>query len=196
MEANIYQPPAAELQSESTTTAREFYVVSKTKFLVLMIATFGIYEIYWFYKNWSLYKRANNEDMWPVPRAIFAIFFAHSLFRLMDSRVREAEKNISWNPEWMGAVYVLATLVSTIADRISTKMPEYSVLDVVSLGLLPLITWVLYRAQSVANLVCGDPEGKSNAQFTAANYAWTVIGVAVWALMGLVLYEAYTGYSA
>ena len=193
MEADIYQAPQAELQAESTTATVEFYVVSKTKFLVLMIATFGMYELYWFYKNWSLYKQANNEDIWPVPRAFFAIFFAHALFRSMDSRIQEAGKNISWNPEWMGAVYVLATLASTIAERISAKMPEYTALDFVSLALLPLVTWVLYRAQSVANLVCGDPQGQSNARFTAANYAWIVIGLVVWALMGLVVYEAYAG---
>src|SRR5687767_2451938 len=65
------------------------YVVAPTKFMLLAFSTMGMYSLYWFYKNWSLRRRAYGLTIWPVARAIFAVFFAHRLFRALDVEAHE-----------------------------------------------------------------------------------------------------------
>lgn len=193
METDIYRAPDAELQGEQAAAEHEFYVVSKNKFLLLMIGTFGLYEFYWFYKNWSLYKKHSGADMLPVMRAIFSIFFVHSLFRTVEDRNLDNGGESTWSPAWMATLYVVLSIASSIADRISAKMVEYTALDLVSLVALPIIVWVLYRAQHMINIVCGDPNGESNSEITPANYLWVAIGLLFWGLIAIGFYDAFVG---
>ena len=57
--------------AENTLESR-YHVVPLWRFLLLSVLTWGTYEIYWFWKNWSAVKRADGSDIWPIPRAIFA----------------------------------------------------------------------------------------------------------------------------
>jgi hypothetical protein len=58
-----------------------YFPVSLIKFAVLSICTFGLYEFYWFYKNWQRVKEREHSDIMPFWRAFFAFFFCYSLFR-------------------------------------------------------------------------------------------------------------------
>ena len=63
-----------------------FFSVSITKLVVLSLCSLGLYELYWFYKNWQLVKNHERSDISPFWRAIFANFFCYALFR----RVKES----------------------------------------------------------------------------------------------------------
>jgi len=54
-----------------------FSPVSKTKLAVMSICTLGMYDLYWFYKNWGLVKDRNNLEIKPFWRAFFAFFYCH-----------------------------------------------------------------------------------------------------------------------
>ncbi|GGM77497.1 hypothetical protein OCF84_17105 [Shewanella xiamenensis] len=58
--------------------------VSLAKFVIMFFATFGLYQIYWFYKQWQALKEYYDLDAWPIARCIFTVFFTHSLFMLMN----------------------------------------------------------------------------------------------------------------
>jgi hypothetical protein len=51
----------------------------------------------------------------------------------------------------------------------------------------------LYLAQKVANIACGDAEGRGNDQLTPANYAWIGLGTAFWMLVVVGLIEMTVG---
>ena len=192
MTDNIYQTPEAVLEREEETVEQEFYVVSGFKFLALMIGTFGLYEFYWFYKQWKNYSLCHNESMWPVMRAIFSIFFAHSLFNTIDASLKSADKQYRWYPGTLATVYVVVLLVSRIADRVSASTEVVSAIDVISMGLFPVIVWCLYRVQVAVNIACDDPQANSNSSFTPANFIWLAIGAAIW---GLIFYGLYLGFT-
>ena len=40
-----------------------YYPVSTTKLVVLSILTGGLYEIYWFYKNWKWIKQRDGSSI-------------------------------------------------------------------------------------------------------------------------------------
>jgi hypothetical protein len=50
------------------------------KFIFLSVITFGLYEVYWMYKQWKFFKNRNELKVRPLWRSIFGPFFIHSLF--------------------------------------------------------------------------------------------------------------------
>ncbi|WP_444943126.1 hypothetical protein ACJJIK_14105 [Microbulbifer sp. ZKSA006] len=181
MDSNIYSAPEAELATVAEGEA-QFYIVSPTKFWVMSLATVGLYSVYWFYRHWSEYRRISGEDMWPVMRAIFSIFFTHSLFSHIQSRIDDAEIDYRWSPGFWATFYVVFALVGAVVDRLSYYSDTVSLIDLISILLLPFSLWPLYEGQKAANSACGDISGRINSRFTPWNYIWLAMGALFWGL--------------
>lgn len=67
----------------------EYFCVSKNKLAVLSVATFGLYEIYWFYKNWKEIKEQGGGKVSPFWRALLSILFSYSLFKRVLTSAKE-----------------------------------------------------------------------------------------------------------
>lgn len=193
MEENLYQAPKAELVTESNTEA-EFYVVSSKKFLVLFITTMGIYCVYWFYKHWRQQKITQELKIWPVMRAIFSVFFTHSLFAYIDGRVRDARSDFAWSPGVMATIYVVFSIIASISDNLAANAIGFPYTDFLGTGCLLFIGSSMHRAQMAANIACGDSEGSENANFTGLNFLWIVLGSLFWVAVLLGYYAILTGY--
>lgn len=90
MDDNVYAPPASAVVEPAPAGAdHSFYVVAPAKFCLLFFFTLGMYHVYWFYMQWARYRRGHPEvTIWPVARAIFSVFFAHSLANRLDEAAR------------------------------------------------------------------------------------------------------------
>ncbi len=184
MNDNPYSPPQADLTSaEERAGPPEYYVVSPLKMTVLYFVTLGMYKIYWFYKNWSNYKQYHQDTLWPVPRAIFAIFFVRSLFRHIQFRAAKQQMFGAWDMMTHSAVLTLCILIDNILGRLTIKGIGEPYTDIAAIIVAIAIFFLLLRAQNIINAVCHDPAGASNARFTPANYFWIVLGVLLWALV-------------
>lgn len=190
MSDNPYQTPQGELNlpaDPSPTSA--FYVVSKKKMVVLFIMTLGIYQVFWYYQNWRLYKLATGEKIWPLPRAIFSIFFVHSLFRAANHQRDRAPAGLpAWNHSQQATIIVLLLIISQVTERMSSKSIGSPITDVLSLLILFPLVSCYASAQVRINEACGDPLGASNNRFTVGNYIWMVLGALMWALIGVGLF--------
>ncbi|HEY9102235.1 hypothetical protein [Chitinimonas sp.] len=200
MDLDAYAPPKAVLntgleggQAGELAAATPFFVVGKRKFVLLFLATLGTYRIYWFYKQWQAYKRVHGGSIWPVLRAIFTIFFAHSLFEAADREALRRGVRIGWEPRSLASTYVVVAIVSSVLDRLSNKDIGSPYTDILSLICLPIMCSVLVSAQGAINRACGDPEGEGNSKLTWANYIWLVIGALMWLVIGYGFYAIYTG---
>jgi hypothetical protein len=96
MNANPYEPPKALVADMPAAGAGEtdgpaFFLVSSTKLVVLSLCTVGIYEYYWFYKNWRIIRDRTGEDISPFWRTFFALFYCYQLF----DRVRKHSPELS-----------------------------------------------------------------------------------------------------
>src|SRR5690625_4658746 len=49
-----------------------FHHVAAWKFILLSLATLGLYELYWFYRGWSFVKRSEKSRIMPFWRTVFA----------------------------------------------------------------------------------------------------------------------------
>ncbi len=175
MQENVYAIPESNIDTLQIPVRQMFYVVSKTKFLVLFFCTFGLFSIYWHFKNWKLYKSYHNENMMPVMRAIFSVFFTHALFSVVDMRIKDLNKEFVWNHSLYATLVVTVVILSNILDRVSSYS-SYEWISILVLPLLILHGWLLAKAQAAINICCEDPLGISNNQFTWLNWIWILLG--------------------
>lgn len=57
-----------------------YYPVSFLKLVCMWVFTFGIYSIYWFYKNWFYIKSRDTSSIMPTARGIFCQFWYYPLY--------------------------------------------------------------------------------------------------------------------
>lgn len=186
-EPNPYAAPDARVEDIAVDAAatHRFYVVAPRKYLVLSIVTMNWYGVYWFYRNW---KQLNlkHKDYWPIPRAIFAVFFTHALFAEVEDQLRRVRRRVEWSPSSLATLCVVATIAERIADRLAGRI-EFGVRDTLlliagSFAAMSVNIWTRYRAQLAINVADGDPAGTSNASITGANIVWIVLGSFLWLL--------------
>ncbi|MFC5458340.1 hypothetical protein [Massilia niabensis] len=166
-----------------------FYVVSKRKFVLLYLATLGMYGAYWFYKNWARYNKISphaskaGNGVWPLPRAVFAVFFVHSLFAKIKAYGSVKLEVGAWQDRSHATVLVVLLLLSNGLDRAANKSLGSPTTDILALLILLPLAHQLLQAQEMINISCGDPQGSGNAAFSTANYAWMIAGGLLWCLI-------------
>lgn len=96
----------------------KFYPISPLKFSLLALVTLGLYQVYWFYRNWSYLKRIESPKALPFWRAIFSFFWFYPFYqRLVNG---EESKDITLLPKakWfaitLAAFYLLLTGLSSL----------------------------------------------------------------------------------
>ncbi|MBE4594647.1 hypothetical protein BOO24_20160 [Vibrio navarrensis] len=161
-----------------------FYVVSPKKFTVMYIGTLGFYGFYWMYKNWSIYRAASGEKIWPIARAIFFIFFLHSLCsKVTQSESLSSQGDLPKSLEWDATKYVLLSILGQISDRLSENEIALPYGFFVSLVLFPFMCQILYKIQLVINESQNDMFGDTNKKLSWLNYVWLSLGGALWLMV-------------
>jgi hypothetical protein len=96
----------------------KFLYISESRFIVMSILTLGIFEIYWNYKNWSYIKKRDNLDIQPVWRAIFGIFYIHSLLSFIeqDNEMNQIEKS-AFSASSLATGWVIMILIGNILGK-------------------------------------------------------------------------------
>lgn len=176
MQENVYAVPESSLEISQVPVRQMFYVVSKTKFWVLFIFTFGYYSIYWHFKNWKQFKDYHNEKMMPAMRGIFSIFFTHTLFREVDSELKKRSKEFYWSPGLWATLAVVAVIAARIIDRLYVNDLIGSFAFASVFIFVALNGFSLSKAQLAINESCDDPLGSANRKFTILNWIWITLG--------------------
>ncbi|WP_374585187.1 hypothetical protein [Pseudoduganella sp.] len=180
MSHNVYAPPLSDLDQQPSAAASDhFYVVSTRKMLIQYFLTLGVYQLYWYYRNWAQQRRATGADVWPLPRALFALFFTHSLFRRIGAHDASGKRDA-----WDSGSYAAAMVFLLVTDYLLVWASRASpILDGLSWFMLVPLALVMRQAQIEVNARCGDPQGASNDKFSAGNYAWCALGGVLWLLV-------------
>jgi hypothetical protein len=156
-----------------------YFPVSVTKLILLSIASFGIYEIYWFYKNWSLESTRTKESLWPFWRAIFAALTAYSLFhRMYDFAghytgnkfgLSAATKDRVVIP-FKGSPAVLAA--SFFILIVTSRLPDpYSIISIFSVVPLAVVQQSVIKINRTY-----APDADRNEKFSVLNIVVLVLG--------------------
>lgn len=177
---NLYQTPKAELLDEQSHSRGAFFVTSQNKLYLLYFTTFGLYSIYWFYKQWNSQRSAMlPKNIWPAPRSIFQIFFTHSLCRLINEH-KQRQGQAPWAYSGTAWAYVLLTLVSDGLTRTDGPGGALELLLTIGVVIVPAIPLALIQQQ--ANQASGDDNGQTNASISGLNLLFIVPGALLWLL--------------
>lgn len=162
--------PPGSAAAEIAVQAPMYFPVSLTKLVVMSFCTFGLYEIYWFYKNWSLINQREDKNIMPVLRTFFAGIFCYSLFTRIQETAEEQELPISLASGFLASGWIIFTLLWRLPD------PYWLVTFLAVFFLLPV--------QSAVNEInrSTTPQHNSNSRFTRWNIATAVAGIILFVL--------------
>ena len=155
--------PAAPVMAEPPAPAR-WFVVGAAKLVVMSTVTLGIYQVFWFYKQWRQVRDVHGEDIWPVPRAIFSVFFSFSLFRRLEDEAALRGHADAPSPALHAVAFFLLTLASRLPD------PWWLITFASVLPLVPV-----QRAASTIALTAA-PGTDPNTTFSRLNWVGIVVG--------------------
>lgn len=106
-----------ETKLEKDNTDIEYFSISLKRLAILSVLTLGIYEIYWFYKNWKAIQKVEKQDISPFWRAWFAIFYCHGLFKKILQSAKRHGYNGSYSSGLIATVYIVLLLVGNSLSR-------------------------------------------------------------------------------
>lgn len=167
-----------------------FYVVSIRKLIYMSLLTMGLYLVYWFYQNWTIYRDATGDRVTPLLRSIIPVLFIFPLLRRIDRSLQHSGNQYAWSPTLLGVSMWLIPTIFLASGLMAPAPTGYLPLDahlhlryLIETVLQLLATlWVICQIQKAINALELDPLGASNAHFTSANEKWMIFGVIIWGL--------------
>ena len=158
-----------------------FHPVPLPKFLILSFITIGHFQIYWIYKNWLWIKTVQKEDIWPIPRAIFASFMNFALFpRIAEEG--DPKHRYSWFTALslpLALLFFLSAVLDRAINRIPTLPDWLSIISLVSiLVIVPVAMQVNKYNSEKPELVAKNGKYRWTSWLLIAGY--TPIALAVY----------------
>jgi hypothetical protein len=94
-----------------------FYPVAMIKFIPLSIVSFGIYQIYWIYKNWLWLLNVEDQEISPAWRTFFSTIMNFSLFGRMNRADMPGFKWFKFAATPLAILYFVGEVISRISDK-------------------------------------------------------------------------------
>jgi len=165
---NPYAAPAAAALDESNGGAEPVYFsVGLLKLAVMCVFTFGLYEFYWFYRQWEAVRRGHALRLNAPLRAVCFPLTSYALFQQIAHESRRLQIPCAIQPLPLAlGVLVIASLL---------RMPDpYWMLSL--LGFLPLIP-----IQSAINEIHErlSPNAPRNTGYSTLNLITIVPGMLI-----------------
>jgi hypothetical protein len=165
---NPYAPPAAAVADiappEDVSTEPPFFAVSVTKLAIMSACTFNLYEMYWFYRHWRRIADRERDDIWPVARAIFTLFFCYACF----ARIRDYPADTRTESTLAAGPLAIGWIVTKLLSRLPDPYGWIAMFAFVFLVPVQLHVNELNAAAS--------PSHDRNARFSAWNWLAVVVG--------------------
>src|SRR5262245_35325164 len=112
---NPYTPPASKLV-EAPVAEAPFFAVSNAKLIVLSVATFGLYEFWWFYRNLEAIRLRTQRSMSPLLRALFAPLWGFSLLPEIEQEGRALRVESAIAPELCAVAFFVLSVLWRLPD--------------------------------------------------------------------------------
>jgi hypothetical protein len=170
IDANFTSDLASEIQS-----VPEFFSVSPFKFGVMATCTLGLYELYWFYKNWKLVKVREGSKIVPLVRGIFSLIFCFKLISKIRDRGALSHLKLTFGPESSKLKYDCPVWLLCL-PWIGTSLMLHSSRPI---WVISMFAWIyLLPAVRLANAInkLASSDSDENSSFSAWNWLAIVVG--------------------
>ena len=142
------------------------FQVSTSKFLVLSICSFGIYDIYWTHQQWKRIADATGAAISPFWRTFFSPIFNFALFDRIEDVALEHEIVVTWRPSVLATVILLFSFALRLPDPWS----------LIGLAFFAPIIPVQATVETVNDRVAATVTETRNDRYGAGGIATVVIG--------------------
>ena len=169
------QPTSAPEKPAQKEMRQAYFTVGAVKFSLMSLTTFGLYELYWFYRNWRIIKDRDESQISPFWRAFFAPLWTFS----MGSRFRDEAKDQSISLTLpviaLGVIYLLLNALWRLPD------PYWLVSLLTFIPLLPF-EFAARRLNGGGQLAA-----PTFGRFSGWNIAWLIVGSVLLLLVLLIV---------
>ncbi len=153
-----------------------FFSISLKKLIILNSLFFGMYAMFWMFKNWKYLKEKQNVKCLPAARALFAPLYFFSLGPRMIKIIKENGGKAPPLPFIvLGLIYVFGNFIG--------RFHHPACIFLCLLNVVPLV--LLQRG---VNEINGGPEAVINKKFSRVNRVFMVICAILW---GLVIFSKF-----
>jgi hypothetical protein len=152
-------------------TGPEYWPIGVRRLAVMTVATLGLYQLIWFYQQWTWIKRRDGRNISPIGRTLFSVFFMRQLFEDINKHGR-ARDNV---PKLHSVALIVWWLICQVATNAPTPWSLLSSLAVFTF--LPP-----QRAINAINLQAA-PTHDRNERFTT----WNIVTLVIFALWWLLI---------
>jgi hypothetical protein len=163
--------------SRGTSDDLPFYCVSPMKFSILSLATLGLYELFWFYKNWVLIKARTGGSIRPFWRACFAPIFCHPLAVAVESAAESVNLARRTNPGAIAVIYIGLIILQGLPD------PYWLICLFSFVALIPIV-WRIREIHDAMRPGFDSEIGWSGWSFSVLAVGSVVFGLAIIATFG------------
>jgi len=144
-------------------------LLSPEKFLILLIATMGLYGFWWMYKVWQFFKEKDRLDIEPWARSVFSIFFMYQLLE----RVKHQAKEYKYFDNYMSLPLTFLFFGSGILLFLPAFLSLFFIIGVMA----------LVKPHEAFNHLAKNVEGVravSQDKYNSRQIALVLLGVVVW----------------
>lgn len=141
-----------------------WFSVGTGKFIAMSVASVGIYQVYWLYRQFKAEKDRTGDDSRPILRALVSFFFLPGLLRRIKTDAERASVVSSISPGGLTLAFIVLGLFG--------RAP-WPVALISSLSVVPLLP---ARAAIERINAASAPEADRNHRLTGSNIAVIVVG--------------------
>lgn len=154
-----------------STGEAEFYPVAVWKFCVMCLFTLNVYGVYWVYKNWCFLRDKEHENVIPVMRTIFMMFFFYSFHQKLKAYCLKHGKEYRILDFMGGALAVLYFIVNVAASANSW---------VSLVGLLSFVCFIPFLLAINAMNSESSNQFRENSRFGLAHFMLVLLAGQIW----------------
>ena len=141
-----------------------YFSTSSLKLFIMSICTFGLYELYWCYKNWVHIKEKKKLEIMPFWRTFFAPLWLYSLMTHLQDEINDTKIPIVLHAGLLAALYFIMQLLLRLPD------PYWLICYLSFVFLLPANTAILRLNENSATDV------KPNDKIQGWNWLAVILG--------------------
>jgi len=104
------QSTTAAGQEKPQHTRQSYFTVGAVKLSLMSITTGGIYELYWFYRNWLIIRDCGHDAISPFWRAFFAPLWTFSMGSRLKQEGFERNVPLTLPAPALGVIYLLLNM--------------------------------------------------------------------------------------
>ncbi len=141
-----------------------YFPVSLVKLAVMSFCTLGLYQLYWFSRNWDIIKDRDHSAIKPSWRAILSFFYCYPLLKNIQATAATQEIWRTLSPLPLTAAWIATSILSMFPDYygISTAL---------------LIALILHIQRAINDInIAHNPRHNPNVNFSRKNIAIIIIG--------------------